>query len=482
MQQPAHRQFDRILNKDYSRFFPIILVFIDYIAISAAETAAFMLRDWIMAGYGAMRISWLNFHIFFPLCFILCIHLSGLYQKRMQFWEVITQLFKSSMYGIVMVIMILYFAQIGQVTSRLFIALLFILAFLCLVVFRFLLKKVQRRFGFMQFPVLLMGAGKTAAALVSAVEKDAGLNYKFVGFLEDNEPEDEIENSLPWLGRFSDAARVVKKTGVKHIIVMAPGLPKEGLEQIVYDLQPLVKNISFIPDMGSLPVGAIEITRLMDGKAVAFRVYNRLSNRWNRLVKHIFDVTASFIGGLLLLPFFLIIALFIRLDSKGPVLFRHKRIGRKGKEFDCFKFRSMHIDSERRLKSYFKKYPEEQEEWERNFKLKRDPRVTRVGRILRKTSLDELPQILNVLLGEMSLVGPRPIIEEEVPKYGKYIGDYLMVRPGITGVWQTSGRSDVSYEERVQMDTWYVRNWNFWFDIVLLWRTAKVVFLGKGAY
>lgn len=118
----------------------------------------------------------------------------------------------------------------------------------------------------------------------------------------------------------------------------------------------------------------------------------------------------------------------------------------------------------------------------KNFKLKHDPRVTRVGRFLRKTSLDELPQVFNVLRGEMSLVGPRPIIKDEIPKYGKYINDYLMVRPGITGMWQTGGRSDVDYEERVQMDTWYVRNWNFWFDIVLLWRTMKVVFLGKGAY
>ena len=142
----------------------------------------------------------------------------------------------------------------------------------------------------------------------------------------------------------------------------------------------------------------------------------------------------------------------------------------------------MYEDAPRRLEKYFLKYPKAKKTWEKNFKLKHDPRVTRVGRFLRRTSLDELPQVFNVLRGEMSLVGPRPIIKEEIPKYGKYINDYLMVRPGITGMWQTGGRSDVDYEERVQMDTWYVRNWNFWFDIVLLWRTMKVVFLGKGAY
>lgn len=469
-------------GKDWSRCFSLGLIFTDYTAILAAEILSVAARDWIMSGHGSMHVSWLNLHVFFPLCFILCIHLSGLYWKRMQFWEVITRLFKSSIYGMVMVIMILYFAQIGQVTSRLFVALLFVFVFLFLVLFRFILKKIQSRFGIMQLPVLLMGAGKTAAFLVSDLERDSGLNYKFIGFLEDNRPDEAVKRSLPWLGGFADAKKVVRETGVKNIIVMAPGLPKEILEQIVYDLQPLVKNISFIPDLGSLPVGAIDITSLADGRQVAFRIYNRLSNRWNRFVKYIFDMVSTGMGVICISPLVILIALLICADSRGNIIFKHKRIGKGGKEFYCYKFRSMYEDAPRRLEKYFLKYPEAKAAWEKNFKLKHDPRVTRVGRFLRRTSLDELPQVFNVLRGEMSLVGPRPIIKDEIPKYGKYINDYLMVRPGITGMWQTSGRSDVDYEERVQMDTWYVRNWNFWFDIVLLWRTMKVVLLGKGAY
>ena len=126
--------------------------------------------------------------------------------------------------------------------------------------------------------------------------------------------------------------------------------------------------------------------------------------------------------------------------------------------------------------------PTAREEWERDFKLKDDPRITRSGAFLRKTSLDELPQIFNVLRGEMSLVGPRPIIEEELERYGEFVGDYLMVKPGITGMWQVSGRSDTTYEERVQMDTWYVRNWSVWLDLMLLWRTVAAVLLRNGAY
>ena len=142
----------------------------------------------------------------------------------------------------------------------------------------------------------------------------------------------------------------------------------------------------------------------------------------------------------------------------------------------------MSVDAKEKLEKLLETDPEAKKEWEENYKLKNDPRITRSGRFLRRTSLDELPQIFNVLKGEMSLVGPRPIIRDEIPRYGKYIEDYYMVRPGITGMWQTGGRNDIDYDERVQMDTWYVRNWNIWFDIVLLWRTIAVVLGQKGAY
>ena len=140
------------------------------------------------------------------------------------------------------------------------------------------------------------------------------------------------------------------------------------------------------------------------------------------------------------------------------------------------------MDADKKLQELLEKEPAFRNEWEKDFKLKDDPRITKSGAFLRKTSLDELPQLLNVLKGEMSLVGPRPIIRDEVERYGKWIADFYMVRPGVTGMWQTSGRSDVSYDERVQMDSWYVRNWSVWFDIVLIWRTVGVVLGKRGAY
>ena len=199
-------------------------------------------------------------------------------------------------------------------------------------------------------------------------------------------------------------------------------------------------------------------------------------------MKFTFDFTLTFFGFFMISPLLLGIALWIKRDSPGPVIFKHKRVGKDGKTFNCYKFRTMCVDAEERLTELLRTNPAARAEWEKDFKLKDDPRITKSGKFLRETSLDELPQIFNVLKGEMSLVGPRPIIQAEIPRYGKYIEDFYMVRPGITGMWQTSGRSDVSYDERVQMDTWYVRNWNVWFDVVLLWRTFKVVINKKGAY
>ena len=181
-------------------------------------------------------------------------------------------------------------------------------------------------------------------------------------------------------------------------------------------------------------------------------------------------------------PILLFIAAWIYHDSPGPVIFKHIRIGKNGKAFPCYKFRSMCVDADAKLAELLANDPEARAEWERDFKLKNDPRITKSGAFLRKTSLDELPQLFNVLRGEMSLVGPRPIIQEELERYGEFVDDYLMVKPGITGMWQVNGRSDTTYDERVQMDSWYVRNWSVWLDFMLLWRTIKAVVAGKGAY
>ena len=197
-----------------------------------------------------------------------------------------------------------------------------------------------------------------------------------------------------------------------------------------------------------------------------------------KVIKRLFDIIVSFLGLLILSPLFLLLTILIKCDSKGPVFFIQKRVGRNGKKFGILKFRTMRINAEELIASFT---PEQLKEWKENFKLKNDPRITRVGKFLRNTSLDELPQLINIFIGNMSLVGPRPIVEEELEWYGEKKSVLLSVRPGLTGWWATNGRSEVSYPERCDYELYYVYNCSLLLDIKILFKTFSAVFSRKGA-
>ncbi len=460
---------------------PLVLAIADYFAVLCAEQLSFTLRNLLITNHGELNVPPLIFWIITPLIYIVFLHICESYTRNKQFWRIIAGIFKACVYAIFNCVILLYIIHIAEFISRLYMGFLGIFAFLFVILFRYIIKKLLDALQVLKEPVLLMGSGKNATLILEHIKNDIGLNYQFIGYLKDQK-EDKVAKQLPCLGTFADAANVVRKTNVRKVLVVAPQLAQSQIEDIIYELQPLVSSIGFIPDMGTMPLSTMDIESLIDGHVVMFQMRNNLKNRGNRILKFVFDWFLTLIGTICISPIFAIIAIWIYLDSPGPVIFKHRRVGKDGKEFDCYKFRSMCVDADRKLKELLEKNPEARKEWEKDFKLKKDPRITKSGAFLRKTSLDELPQIFNVLKGEMSLVGPRPIIQAEVPRYGKYISDYYMVRPGITGLWQTSGRNDIDYNERVQMDTWYVRNWNIWFDIVLLWRTFKTVLAGKGAY
>ena len=202
------------------------------------------------------------------------------------------------------------------------------------------------------------------------------------------------------------------------------------------------------------------------------------SRRIYHLVKRMIDIVLSFLGLILISPFVGIIAIHIKIDSKGPVFFKHYRIGKNGKPFSMYKFRTMKNGAEDMIKDFT---PEQMEEWSENFKLKDDPRITRIGKFLRKTSLDELPQLINIFKGDMSIVGPRPIIEEELEEYGDDKDEFLSIRPGLTGWWASHGRSEISYPERCEYELYYVRNESFWLDVKVMFLSVFSVFLRKGA-
>lgn len=198
--------------------------------------------------------------------------------------------------------------------------------------------------------------------------------------------------------------------------------------------------------------------------------------------KRLIDIALGLAGLLLTLPLMLVIAILVRLDSPGPVLYRSKRVGRSGVTFRMWKFRTMVNGADEVLLQHLADNPTARAEWDLNQKLKNDPRITRIGRYLRKLSLDELPQFWNIIIGDMSLVGPRPIIQDEVYHYGDRLHWYTSIRPGLTGLWQVSGRNNLTSAVRVDLDEYYVRHWSVWLDLYILLRTGWVVLRGEGAY
>ncbi|WP_326517979.1 sugar transferase [Acinetobacter sp. CAAS 2-6] len=207
----------------------------------------------------------------------------------------------------------------------------------------------------------------------------------------------------------------------------------------------------------------------------------KINRFFSRIIKRLFDIFFAVFFITILSPFMLILFLIIRSDG-GSAFYAHERVGRNGKIFKCLKFRSMAQNSKELLEKILQNDPEAKQEWETSYKLKNDPRVTKVGKFIRQTSLDELPQLFNILKGEMSVVGPRPVTSEELSKYKKSIPYYLISKPGLTGLWQVSGRSDVDYDTRVLLDTTYIKNWSFLKDIMIVIKTVKVILTKNGAY
>ena len=460
------------------------MVIIDYISVICGIVSAYNLRLLLPFSESDMvlHIDYWYAYIITPLVFISVLFLNHGYKIDTAYWEKIKIIFRSITIGIVLSIVLMYAGHILNNVSRLFVILSYGFILLYIIVFRYILARTLIKLNVLAIPVLLVGAGKTAELVDVHFSNMPLAMYKIVGFVDDNPKSSVLANKYECLGKFSDAEAVIKKYNIPNVLVCAPGLESRKLVTLINKLQILVEKVTFVPELFGIPAANIQARGLMNEQTLILEVKNNLAQRRNRLFKRIFDITATVIGGILILPVALIVAILIYLDSPGPIVFGHKRVGQGGKEFPCYKFRSMVPNAQEALEIYLKENPEAREEWERDFKLKDDPRVTKIGKFLRKTSLDELPQLWNVLIGDMSLVGPRPIVRAEVEKYGEYINDFYLVPPGITGVWQVSGRSDTTYEERVLMDSWYVHNWSVWIDIVYLVKTVFAVIKSKGAY
>jgi undecaprenyl-phosphate galactose phosphotransferase len=266
-------------------------------------------------------------------------------------------------------------------------------------------------------------------------------------------------------------------------VVVPPDSDSEGAIELFSYIHTRVMRMIYVPKASAMDLTNAETGQLLRSQLGYMSVNNALASPLNKLLKRIFDLLLFILITPIVLPIILILMLVVKLTSPGAAIFSHERIGRDGKTFKVYKLRSMYKDSKERLAEMLANDPAVKAEWEAFYKLKDDPRITPLGKFLRKSSLDELPQFFNVFLGNMSFVGPRPVLKDELDRYYKEKTVYYnMATPGITGLWQVSGRNDTTYDDRISMDCWYVFNWSLWLDIVILFSTPLVVIFRRGAY
>lgn len=342
----------------------------------------------------------------------------------------------------------------------------------CLLMARWLAREALRAAGLWSLDTLIVANPGDLSAAIDALRSDPALGYKVVG---------TMRPAAAAALRDHELVRIVTERGFDFVVATIGGDRPDQESVIIRALHRGGISIGLVPVLPELPVAGFR-RHYFVGHDVALLVgKNNLTVPFNRMLKTGFDqITAAVLVGLFA-PLLIGLAFLVRADG-GPVFYRQRRIGAGGREFSCLKFRTMVVDADQQLQKLLCADPCSAAEWAADQKLANDPRITKVGLFLRRSSLDELPQLFNVLRGEMSLVGPRPIVASEVPRYGRHIEYYYETKPGITGLWQVSGRNDTGYARRVKLDVWYVRNWSLGHDIAILCKTIPAVFLRRGAH
>ncbi|CEE91791.1 Undecaprenyl-phosphate galactose phosphotransferase [Xenorhabdus nematophila str. Anatoliense] len=346
---------------------------------------------------------------------------------------------------------------------------------------RWLTKMLLIRLKCWSMPTIIIGSGNNARDAYLAICSEKLLGFGVIGFIApDKNCAVSPVNTLPL---FHLTPEQLLGKYHQHKILIALEYEQNQLqdEWLRYLSAHNIRNISVIPTLRGIPLYETDMSHFFSHELLMLRIKNKLAKRSSSFLKRSFDIIVSSLLLILLSPLFLFIGWKVSRDGASP-FYGHERIGQGGRKFKCLKFRSMIINSKEVLENLLKTDKNAMEEWKKDFKLKNDPRITPIGHFLRKTSLDELPQLINVLKGEMSLVGPRPIVQEELERYRDDKSYYLMAKPGMTGLWQVSGRNDIDYATRVYLDSWYVKNWTLWNDIAILFKTVNVVLKRDGAY
>ncbi len=465
----------------------VSLIAFDVAALFSSLFLAYLIRKEILLYvYAAFRMGTFPFstylvnYPYFIGLWVIVLAYERLYTKRFAVGEEIKRLWKGASISFLIIMALTFAARISMDVSRTVIVLAWALSLFLLPAFRLMAKKILNKAGCWQRNMLILGAGRTGEMVLGRIKENKNMGYKPVGFLDDDKAKlGRAIEGIKVLGKLSEIKNWVKEKKVGDVVIAMPGVSREKLLEVVSLCEGVVDEIRVIPDMFGLATVGVKAEDL-DG-ILLFDMEWNLAKPHNIFIKRVIDIILSSLAIAISSPLMLFIGIKIRRGSEGPAILAQKRLWKGESTFNFLKFRSMYLDEEERLKRFLKKNSQARKEWEKFAKIKSgDPRVTNFGGWLRKYCLDELPQLIHVLKGEMSLVGPRPYLPREFEKMGGYRKTILKVLPGMAGLWQVSGKNELTFEDRLRLEEYYVRNWSLWLDFVILVKTVKVVWRGEG--
>ena len=472
----------------YRRLLSIAVTVSDVLLINLAFAIAYWLRYDLQWFASVDEANFVPYRAFIPISLTLTVLLLGIYklngvynQPRGASWfDEVYRLMTGTATGIIVMVFVIVFLFRPLFFSRLIFFYAGVLITILLSASRLVKRMVRNRLrqkGLGVDRLLIVGAGEVGRTVMRHVVAQPSLGYHVIGFVDDDPDKGATDiGRFQAMGSTANLPRLVKELAIDEVIITLPWMYHRKIVSIIAQCEREQVRVRIVPDMFQMTLSHLDVEDLSGIPMIGVRDISISSGRM--LFKRTVDVAISLLGLILLFPFFLLLALIIRLDSPGPVLFTQIRVGKGERLFACYKFRSMYHGADE----------EKEKLMDRNeakgvfFKIRDDPRITKAGRFLRRLSLDELPQLFNVLMGHMSVVGPRPAPPSEVQRYQPWHKRRLEVAPGITGLWQVSGRSELSFDEMVLLDLYYIENWSPLLDLQILLRTAPKVILGHGAY
>jgi Undecaprenyl-phosphate galactose phosphotransferase WbaP len=479
MSRDQNKKLHTTLLENRNSVVNVLLILMDVITVSSAVMLSAAIRYLLLPLMGGV-VNWsliINSLIFFVIFTVILAWLNGLYPG---FGLAAVQEMQKVLYVVslasVFLGVILFLQQLGMAFSRMIFVMTWFLSALFMMLGRFAIRNRFSRFPWWGIPMIVIGSQERIAPVIEKLLQTRRLGFRPVYYFDPGTQAVQPISGVFPIENQGALQDLVAQSKIQHVVLTDPVADFNTVEfEWMRDVFP---NILFILD--TAPFGSLWVRTIDIHGTLAIETNYHLLNKQETIIKRVLDMILALLLLLVSWPLFIILAVLVRLDSKGPILYTQKRLGQDGEEFDSYKFRTMYEDADDKLHELLAADADADREYQEYHKLANDPRVTRVGKVLRRYSLDEMPQFINVLKGDMNLIGPRSYLPRELPAMGTYAKIILKVKPGITGWWQVMGRNETSFKERLQLDEYYISNWSIWLDMYVVIKTVWVLIRGEG--